>query len=302
MTMAARQQKSKKKKKLGSYPFLSVIFSIMLSLIIVGLFGLILLLANNLSESIQSNVEMQVYLQKNVAENERRQIHKILAEKDYVLKVDQVPQIDFISKEEAAQRFLEDTGEDIVSFLGNNPLRDAYALKISLAFQNRENLQNVKKDVESMNGVYEATYVENLADSINANLTKISLVLLATFIVLLLAVIVLINNTIKLALVSQRFLIRSMQLVGAKSSFIRRPFLLRAFTHGLIGAIIAAMAIYGFIQYILRYWFEGIERLLQPQEILMLFGILLFMGSAIGYFSALRAIRKYLKLSLDELY
>jgi cell division transport system permease protein len=300
--MAALQNRSKKKKKLGSYPFLSVIFSITLSLIIVGLFGLILILANNLSESIQSNVEVQVYLQKNLAENERRQIQNILSEKEYVLRAGNAPQIVFISKEEAAQRFLDDTGEDVVSFLGNNPLRDAYALKISLPHQNRENLQNVKKDVENIKGVYEAVYVENLADSINSNLTKISIILVSTFIVLLLAVIVLINNTIKLALFSQRFLIRSMQLVGAKSSFIRRPFLSRAFVHGLTGGVIASLSIYGFMHYILQYWFEGINQLLQPQEILILFGVLLLLGGAIGYFSALRAIRKYLKLSLDELY
>src|SRR5690606_36274440 len=115
------------------------------------------------------------------------------------------------------------------------------------------------------------------------------------------AVIILINNTIKLALFSQRFLIRSMQLVGARGSFIRRPFLLRAALHGAIGGLLASAGLYGLLQYASDK-IEGFGRLVKPEEILILMGILLFMGAAIGYLSALKAMRKYLKLSLDELY
>lgn len=299
--MAAQEIKYKKKKRLGSYPFISVIVSITLALLVMGLFGMLLLQARNLSEAIQSNVELQVYLHKNVGENEKIQIRKILSEKDYTLKSKNTPQIEFISREEAAKRFLQDTGEDVVAFLGENPLRDAYVIKIDPQHQNKSRLDQVKKDIESLNGVYEAAYVEDLAEAINGNLAKISIVLAAFFIFLLIAVIILINNTIKLALFSQRFLIRSMQLVGAKSSFIRRPFLLRAGLHGITGGILASAALYGILQYASEK-IEGLVRLVNPEEVLILSGILLFMGAAIGYLSALKAMRKYLKLSLDELY
>lgn len=299
--MSAQHTKFKKKKRLGSYPFVSVVFSITLALFVIGLFGLLIIHAKNLSEAIQSNMEMQVYLQKNIAENERRQLQAILSEKDYVLKQDNVPQIQFISKEEAAKQYYDDTGEDVVAFLGDNPLRDAYTFKININYQGKEEIQQVKKDVEAISGVFEATYAENLADTINNNLAKISIVLIGFFVFLLLAISILINNTIKLALFSQRFLIRSMQLVGAKSSFIKKPFLSRAILHGLLGGIVASLLLYGLLRYA-QQQIEGLSKLQNPDEILFLFGILLFMGAFIGFLSAYKAIQKYLKLSLDELY
>lgn len=291
----------KKKKKLGSYPFASVILSITLALFVIGLFGLLLLHANNLSRLIQQSVEVQVYLNKFSTENDRIQIQRILSDKDYVLQEEGEAAIAFISKEEAAKKFIEDTGEDIIDFLGENPLRDAYIVKINSTHQHSEQLADIKNELEAINGVFEVTYIENLVDSINQNLTKVSIVLVAFSIILMITVIILINNTIKLALFSQRFLIRSMQLVGAKLSFIKKPFLFRAAFHGLIGGILASGVLYLLLHYG-NQKIEDLNKLQKTEEILSLFAILLIIGAFVGFFSTMRAMNRYLNMSLDELY
>lgn len=299
--MEVKDVKHKKKKKLGSYPYVSVVFSITLALFVIGLFGLLVLHANSLTRMIRENVSMQVFLNRTISENDKIQIQKTLASKAYVAVVEDQPQISFISKEEAAKEFIEDTGEDFTQFLGENPLRDAYVININTEYQTTDELAKVKLDIERMSGVFEVTYVENLIRSINENLTKVSLVLLGFAVLLVIIVAVLINNTIRLALFSQRFLIRSMQLVGATSGFIQRPFLRRSFFHGIIGGILASVLLLFVLQYV-NQQIEDIEKLQEPANILILMGALLVAGGFIGFMSTYRAIRKYLKMSLDELY
>ncbi|UII20968.1 cell division protein FtsX [Fulvivirga ligni] len=296
-----KDNKSKKKKKLGSYPYTSVVFSITLALLVIGLFGLLILHTNRLSELIKDNIELQVYLDKDITDNQRIQIQKTLSSKDYASEKDDEVQISFVSKEEAAEDFIKETGEDFSDFLGENPLRDAYSLKISPEYQNSQKLDSIQQDIEAINGVFEVEYQKNVVDSINENITTISLLLVGFAVILLLVVIILINNTIKLALFSQRFLIRSMQLVGAKASFIQKPFLGRATMHGLISGIVASASLYALMQYAYSE-FPQLENLYEPEKILILFATLLFAGAVIGFFSTLRAVKKYLRMSLDELY
>ncbi len=291
----------KYKKKLGSYPYISVVFSIFLSLTVIGLFGLLLLHTTKLTELIKDNIEVQVYLKKSITDNQRIQIQKTLSAKDYVAKKDEELQLRFVSKEEAAEEFIEDTGEDFSTFLGENPLRDAYIVKISTEAQSAEKLKEIKVDLEGLTGVFEVVYIESLVESINKNLTKISVALLIFASVLVFIVVMLINNTIKLALFSQRFLIRSMQLVGAKAGFIQRPFLIRSVIHGVLAGIIASGALYALLQFANRR-IEDLASLQNTESILALFGILLLLGALIGLGSTYRAIKKYLRLSLDELY
>jgi len=296
------EKDSRKKKKLGSYPFASVIFSITLALFVIGLFGLLVLHTNKLTELIKENIEIQVYLNKEVTDTQRIQVQQALSAKDYAAEDDSEDVlISFKSKDEAAAEFINETGEDFSEFLGENPLRDAYTLKIAEGFHENAKLKEIKKDVESINGVFEVVYVESLVDSINSNLTKISLILLGFSLILLITVVILINNTIKLALFSQRFLIRSMQLVGAKAGFIQKPFLLRAAGHGIIAGLIASVLLF----IVLNFANNRVEDLQQLQEIdkiIILFAALLLIGSIIGLSSTYRAIKKYLRMSLDELY
>lgn len=299
--MSDKESKSRRKKKLGSYPSVSVIFSITLSLFVIGLFGLLFLHANRLSEIVKENIEIQVFLNKDISQNQKIQVLKTLSSKDYVFKVNDDAQISFISKEEAEKQFIEDTGEDFKEFLGENPLRDAYVIKIAPEFQDKAKLKIVKKEIEELSGVFEVVYMENLVDSINKNLAKLGLILLGFAVILMIVVVILINNTIKLALFSQRFLIRSMQLVGAKASFIQKPFLLRSGFNGILSGLLASGILYG----LTKYAYSKIEDLYLLQEVdkvVMLFGGLLLIGALIGLLSTYRAIRKYLRMSLDELY
>ncbi|TRX49472.1 ABC transporter permease [Fulvivirga sp. M361] len=295
------EKKYRKKKTLGSYPYVSVVFSIFLSLFVIGLFGLLFLYTSKLTAIIKENIEVQIYLNKNVSNNQRIQIQKTLSAKEYIGLKNEELQISFVSKEEAATTFIEDTGEDFTNFLGENPLRDAYTIKIHPDHQSEEKLALVKEEIESMSGVFEVVYVESLVKSIHQNVTKIGFVLIGFAVILLIIVVILINNTIKLALFSQRFLIRSMQLVGAKPGFIKRPFLVRSSIHGALAGIVASMGLF----LLLNFANSKIEDLASLQDNKMLFILsltLLLLGAIIGFGSTYRAINKYLKLSLDQLY
>lgn len=301
LSLAREPKKHKRKKKLGAYHYVSVVFSASLALFVIGLFGIMVLQANRLTSIIKQNIELQVYLNKDLSNSQRNRIQSELTSSSYILKEDGVTPITFISKEEAAAKFIEETGEDFSEFLGENPLRDAYTLKVAQEYQTNAQLDSIAQQIEGISGVYEVTYVKNLVDSINSNLAKLSLILAGLAALLIIIVVLLINNSIKLALFSQRFLIRSMQLVGAKGGFIKRPFLSRALMHGAIAGLIASGLLFGLKQFA-NARIEGLEQLQQQELILALYGILIILGALIAYFSTLRAMNKYLRMSLDELY
>lgn len=295
------EQKTRKKRKLGSYPFVSVTFSITLALFVIGLFGMLAMHANKLSVLIQENIQIQVYLDKQITSAEITKITKTIEAQPYVIIKDNSPRIYLKTKEEAEKEFINQTGEDFKKFLGDNPLRDALIVNINPEFQSIESLESIKKELEKVRGVYDVNYEKNLVQSINENLTKIGMALVGFFTILLFVVVILINNTIKLALFSQRFLIRSMQLVGATSSFIRRPFLGRSVFYGLVAGVISSILLIGVMIYG-NQKIEGLDQLQDSQSLTILFGGLTVLGMVVGYLSTYRAVRKYLKMSLDELY
>jgi len=299
--LAKEIKKYKRKKKLGSYQYGSVIFSITLALVVIGIFGLLLIQTKQLTTQIQENVEIQVYLNKNVTTNQKNRIQSDLASRQFTLRKDNQSRITFISKEEAANQFIEETGEDFTEFLGENPLRDALVININPAFQESTKLDSIKSNIESISGVFEVAYVDSLVDSINKNLTNISAFLLGFTVILLIVVVMLIGSTIKLALFSQRFLIRSMQLVGATRGFIKIPFLRRAFFHGIIAGILACGFLYG-LSYLANNQIDGLIELQNETYVLGLYGTLIVLGGLIAFVSSHRAMNKYLKMSLDELY
>jgi cell division transport system permease protein len=299
--MAKHNHRSIKKKKLGNYPHLMVVFSISLALFVIGLFGLLLIHAGKLSEIVKESIEMQVYLDRNLTEVQLVRLQKTFAAKEYIAYKQDTAQVRFVSKEEGAKAFLDETGEDFKAFLGENPLRDAYILKIDADHSSSAELKGIKNDLEGVDGVYEVQYVASLIESINSNIQKLSMVLLGFAAILVLVVIILINNTVKLALYSQRFLIRSMQLVGATSFFIQRPFLNRAAWQGMMSGIIASVMLFALTQYAYHEIAE-LKLLQDEQQTLILMLGLVVIGSIIGFLSSYRAVRKYLRMSLDELY
>jgi cell division transport system permease protein len=290
-----------RKKKLGSYPHTMVVFSITLALLIIGLFGLLLVHAHKLSEAVKENLEVQVFLERDLPEAQLLRLQRTFAQKPYIAYKNNEPQVRFLSKEEGAQEFVQLTGEDFEKFLGDNPLRDAYILRINAEYADSVNLRKLSQDLRQQQGVHEVTYVENFITKVNRNLRITSLVLLSFVAVLIVVVVVLINNTIKLALFSQRFLIRSMQLVGATSWFIQRPFLRRATWQGFVSGMLAALLLLALLQYA---YLEITELQLLRDERLIgaVLVSLVVLGCVIGFFSSYRAVRKYLRMSLDDLY
>ena len=300
--MIAEKPKFKvRKKKLGSYPYISVVLSIALALFVIGVFGLLLIYSKELERVVRENVKIQVYLKNHINEAQHLQIQKNLSSRYFISKKNPQASIQFVSKEDAAKQFIKDTGEDFQKFLGENPLRDAFLITIDPAYHDKASMNKIKGEVEKISGVFQVYYVENVIDSINKNVTKIGLALAGIASLLLLTVVLLINNTLRLALFSQRFLIRSMQLAGAKRWFIQQPFLLRASLHGLIAGMIASGLLVLLISFANKR-IEDLNLIQNSNRITLLLSILIVMGILVAVTSTYRAVRKYLKLSLDELY
>jgi cell division transport system permease protein len=291
----------KAKKQLGYFKFGSVLFSTTLSLFIVGLFGIILIQASSLTKMIRENIEIQVFLDKGLSQKKLADLRKNLSERPFVLHSEDSVYLRFISDKEAAETFIENTGEDFTKFLEDNPLRDSYVFSVSEEFQSSEQLTLIAKDLETQPGVFEVSYMTDLVDSINNNLFKVSLIMGGFILILIVTVIMLINNTIRLALFSQRFLIRSMQLVGATRGFIRKPFLIRAFLFGIWAGVLASAILYALLEYT-KGNIEGFASLQNTELMLLLFAGLTVTGGFLSGISTLRSVNKYLNMSLDELY
>ncbi len=292
---------AKAKKQLGYFKFGSVLFSTTLSLFIVGLFGIILIQASSLTKMIRENIEIQVFLDKGLSQQQLVDLRKNLEERPFVLHTEDSVYLRFISNKEAAETFIKNTGEDFTKFLEDNPLRDSYVFSVSEEFQNSEQLTLIAKELETQPGVFEVSYMTDLVDSINKNLFKVSLIMGGFILILIVTVIMLINNTIRLALFSQRFLIRSMQLVGATRGFIRKPFLIRAFLFGVLAGILASGILYSLLEYT-KENIEGFASLQNTELMLLLFVGLTVTGGLLSGISTLRSVNKYLNMSLDELY
>lgn len=291
-----------KTKKLGSTPNAMVIISLTIALFLIGLCGLLTLNARKLAELVKQNVEVQVYLDNDLTTGKLDSIFRLIAKKEFVLRKENSPQINFISKEVAAKQFIQESGEDYRKLLGNNnPLYNLYSIKIKQEFFNEVKLKEIKTDLEKISGVHETSYVENFVDEVNRNISKIYLVLSVFVILLLIIIVVLVNNTIKLSLYSQRFLIRSMQLVGATNAFIRKPFVVKGALQGLISGLVACTLLI-ILQQLAIQQIEGLGILQETNKLIILILFILVIGTLIGILSTFQSVERYLKLSLDELY
>jgi cell division transport system permease protein len=296
-----------RKKKLGSYPYVSVVLSITLALFVIGVFGLLMIYSKELERVVLENVKIQVYLKSQLTEDHRNEIQKNLSTRYFVPKNPtersgkRAISIQFVSKEEAAKQFIKETGEDFQTFLGQNPLRDVFLVAVNPLYHDQRSMAKIKGEVEKIDGVFQVHYDKNVIASIHQNMTKIGLLLLGLSALLLVTVVLLINNTLRLALFSQRFLIRSMQLVGAKRSFIQWPFLARASLHGLSAGLLASGLLLAVIAFANRR-VEDLSLIQNTNRIGLLLATLTLLGILVAFASTFRAVRKYLKLSLDELY
>jgi cell division transport system permease protein len=295
-------QQSKTRKKLGSYPSFGVVISIMLALFVTGLFGLLITYTQELERIVRANVQLEIYLKNGLTETQRLQVQKRIESMAFInSSISRDSAINFVSKEQAAKNLLRDTGEDFTTFFDENPLHEAYVIKVDPSFHTDSAMLNLKADLEKMNGINEVAYVPGLLQRVNKNTTTIGLILSVIVALLLITVVLMINNTLRLALFSQRFLVRSMQLVGARKWFIQRPFILRASFHGFLAGLLACGGILLFIRYS-NQLIEDLTTIQNQDRIILLCISLIITGVIIAVTSSYFAIRKYLRMSLDELY
>ncbi|MFY7909607.1 MAG: cell division protein FtsX [Emticicia sp.] len=291
----------KKNRKLGSYPSMLIILSLTAALFLVAFSGWIALTSKQLVLYIKQNIEVQVYLDKSLTQIQKDSVRNLIAQKNYVAYSDNVPQIKFISKESTAEKVLKETNEDFRTILGENPYRDAFSLKLKEEYFKEEELAKIKADLESVPGIFEADYAKDFVDSINKNANKAYLIIASIVVLLLIAIVLLINNTIRLALYSQRFIIRSMQLVGATDWFIQKPFIIRGILQGLISGVAASTLLIVIEQIAIRE-IENLGILQNFTKLSILCGFVILLGILIGVLSTFQSMYRYLRTDLEDLY
>src|SRR6201995_1693372 len=275
--------------------YISTVFGVALVLLMVGLLGLILVHANNLQRYVKENIVLNVFVDDAAHESDVFQLQKQLDANPMV------KQTQYVSKELAARNLQKDLGEDFVKFLGYNPLSQSLDVYLKAEYANNTDIEKFKAELLKNPLVKEVKYQQSLVDQMNQNLTSISLIILAFAAIFVVLSVALINNTIRLAIYSQRFLIKSMQLVGATKGFIRKPFILYGIWHGILGALIAIIILMGTLYLSLKE-IPDLVILQNYTEFGIVFAIVIGLGIFISGFSTFLAVNKYLRLKIYNLY
>lgn len=273
----------------------TAVISISLVLFLLGMFSVLVMNAKMLSDYIKENLEVQIYVQEDAELRDIKTLERQLKAYPFV------KELDFVSKETAVQILTEDLGENFVDFLGYNPLLASFNLTVNASHANTDSLLQVKQQLLSNPIVKEVYYQDVVLDLINKNLRTMALVVGAFSVLLLLITVTLINNSIRLSLYSQRFLIKSMQLVGATSWFIKRPYLGKSLVQGLLSTIISVGLLFGVLQ-IGDAQLPELKSLRNEQFTLLIAGGMLLIGLVISLMSTWFAISKYLRNKIDDLY
>ncbi len=275
--------------------YISTVVSITLVLYVLGLLGLIIMHARKLSEHVKENIGFSIVIMDNARNAEISQLQKTLE----ILPA--VKSTEFISSDKAAEDLMAELGEDFVEFLGYNPLFPSIEVKLHAAWANPDSLAVFEGAVLKSRIVKEVDYQKSLVHIVNENVRKIGIFLLLFGALLLVIAFSLINNTIRLSVFSKRFLIKSMQLVGATQSFIRKPFVIKGIVQGIIGAAVS-IALLLLSLYAAQ---KSIPELINFQDIEMLltmFALVILLGIIVSWISTHFAVKKYLHIKTDYLY
>ncbi|OOQ57464.1 cell division protein FtsX [Mucilaginibacter pedocola] len=275
--------------------YISTVFGIAMVLLMIGLLGLILVKANKLSRYVKENIVLNIFMDDAAHETDVLQFQKQL-DGNVMVK-----QTQYVSKELAARNLQKDLGEDFVKFLGYNPLSQSLDVYLKADYANNAGIEKFKAELMKNPLVKEVKYQQSLVDQMNQNLTNIILVILAFAGIFVVLSVALINNTIRLAIYSQRFLIKSMQLVGATKGFIRKPFLLYGIWHGLLGGLIAIVILIGTL-YIAYQQIPDLVILRDYTEFGVVFLGIIGIGMFMSAVSTYLAVNKFLRLKIYDLY
>lgn len=284
----------KTRKKSGPSYFTSIV-SVALVLFIVGILGVFYFQSTYLINSLKESFQLQLELKENNNEADILQYRKLLEAEPYIKSVT------YISKEQAAEIMKQELGDDFIELLGFNPLYASINLTLQADYANPDSLVWIKEKIMSANYVKDVVYDLSLIESIAKNSGKIALVTVGILTLFFIIAIFLIDSTIRLAMFSNRFVIRSMKLVGATNWFIIKPFILRGIFNGFVSGMLASLGLIGLLIYAETSLLLG-SVFDQPQNLIYIILILLALGMFISWISTHRAVGKYLNSKLEDLY
>lgn len=272
------------------------IVGVAIVLFIMGIMGWLFLNLQSIGDSFKEDIRISVYV-RTTDKNIVGKIQQFIASQPYAKNVE------YINKEKAKAIWNKENNEDWAKILEANPLPESVDFYAKADYVNTDSLTKITGAIENTfsKDVADIQYPKNLVTSLNERATKIGVIFLVMSIILCIIVIISIDNTIRLAMYSNRFLIKTMQMVGATRNFISKPLLIRALLNGLISAFVAIFLLFGLIEWATSQ-FPQIGMLQGISNSLILFGGLILLGVGISVFSTYRSVLKYLKMKLDELY
>ena len=275
--------------------FITSSISTTLVLLLLGLVVFFVLAAHNLSVYVKENISFSVLVSDDMKESDILKLQKRLDKEAFV------KQTEYISKKQALREQTEAMGTDPQEFLGYNPFTASIEIKLHSDYANSDSIAKIEKLIKKNTNIQEVLYQKDLIDAVNDNIRNISLMLLGLAVILTFISFALINNTIRLAIYSKRFLIHTMTLVGASWAFIRRPFLRRNFWIGVLAAFIADSILWGAAYWLVSYEPE-LVKVITPEVMVLVSGAVLVFGVLITWLCALLSINKYLRMKASTLY
>ena len=285
----------KKHKSTFDMQFITAGISTTMVLFLLGLVVFFVLTANNLSVYIRENIAFSAILDDGIKETSIIKLQESLNKKDYV------KQTVYISKDQALKEQIEAMGTDPSEFLGHNPFNASIEIKLNAGYTHPDSIKWIEKELMENKSILEVSYPQNLLDSVNRNLQKISAFLLGLAVMLSLISFSLINNTIRLTIYSKRFLIHTMKLVGASWGFIRRPFITRNLWIGILSGAVANAILTASAYTAVKYEPELLA-IVSPKSIMIVAAAVMVFGMIITTLCAYISINKYLRMKISELY
>ena len=285
----------KKHKSTFDMQFITAGISTTMVLFLLGLVVFFVLTANNLSVYIRENIAFSAILDDGMKETSIIKLQESLNKKNYV------KQTIYISKEQALKGQTEAMGTDPTEFIGHNPFNASIEIKLNAGYTNPDSIKWIEKELMANKNILEINYPQNLLDSVNKNLQKISLFLLGLAVLLSLISFSLINNTIRLTIYSKRFLIHTMKLVGASWGFIRKPFITRNLWIGILSGAVANAVLTALAYTAVKYEPELLV-IISPESIMIVAASVMIFGIIITTLCAYISINKYLRMKISELY
>ena len=291
--MSKSFEKYQKRRLRSSY--ISVIISISLVLFLLGILGLLVLNTKKVSNYFKESAAISLYLKNDIAKDKILSLQVSIDDQEFTKSTK------FISKEDAAEIYKKENGEDFMEFLGYNPLENSIDIYVKADYVSPEKMEEIENKYKGNQYVSSASYDKPLINLLTKNVKRISFFILIFCALATLVVVVLINSSIRLSVYSKRFTIKTMQMVGATKRFIRKPFIWSSVKLGIIGALLAIIELAALLYYVNKVFPEfGIidDRV----EMAGLFGLIFLLGIVLTWASTYLATQRFLNLRTDELY